>query len=359
MKIIVGAVGVVVMFLATSCTLHRSSVTFVSEGFEGTTIDTIDKAFWLCWRLENDFRITSEQARSGKHSLKLAVNKLPLFAHLPYPSLLEKEVEAQACMESLTPAEAQQYLNDESERAELREDKKQSPTFGDDTYYGFSMLIGRASAPEADFNRMVVGQWKGDRNDSPFLSLRMTGGFFHITLAVTADRKPPALFAPKDCKVLLAFAAARPPNTDHPLKLTHSTQCESRLNYDENQGQPAPTQPLLTIERFAYLPDPFGIDGHGVWIDLIFHIKGGPSGVVEVWANGVRVAKATGWIGFHDIDKPGRDKQYFKFGPYRDPAGYSTVLYLDNLSRGGSKEEVDPSPPWPKAAPSRPPRESP
>src|SRR5262245_16574107 len=218
MRTMSATVGMFMVCLAAGCTAHRSSVmlvnegvTPVKEGFEGTTIN---KAFWLCLRPENEFEITSEEARSGKQSLKLAINKLPLFAHPPYPKRADAEVQAKACMMRLTPDEAQHYLNDESERAEFREDKKGSPTFGEDTYYGFSMLISRTSAPEADFNRMVVGQWKAEGNDSPFLSLRMTGGFFHITLAVTADRRSGAIFAPKDCKVLLAFTAAKPPNTD-------------------------------------------------------------------------------------------------------------------------------------------------
>ena len=56
------------------------------------------------------------------------------------------------------------------------------------------------------------------------------------------------------------------------------------------------------------------------WIDLIFHIKGGENGIVEVWANGPLTAQASGWIGYEGIDLPA-DIQYFKVGPYRDPAG--------------------------------------
>ena len=36
-------------------------------------------------------------------------------------------------------------------------------------------------------------------------------------------------------------------------------------------------------------------------------------------------------------------EQYFKFGPYRDPAGYGVTVYLDNLARGRSYEDVDPT----------------
>jgi hypothetical protein len=110
-----------------------------------------------------------------------------------------------------------------------------------------------------------------------------------------------------------------------------------------NQGQPAPPG-SLQIDRPAYLPNPWSADGTASWIDLVFHIKGGDNGVVELWANGNRVAKATGWIGYEGIDDHST-VQYFKFGPYRDPAGYDTVIYLDNLARGHTYDEVDPSKP--------------
>ena len=326
----------------------RSRHILVKETFEGSVAD-IAPAFWLCWRPENDFTISTEQARTGRSSLKQTVRKVGLFAHLDLP--ITKAVEANTCMATLTIEEGKQYLNDEAERAELRENKTQSPRFGDDVYYGFSMFIARDSAPLDDFNRMVVGQWKIQRRnplppnspplDSPFLALRMTGGFFHIMLSVESALKDGAQFAPSDCKVLLAFTGETPPNSDKPLPLSYPAQCESRLNYDLNQGQSAPPS-TLNIERFGYLPDPSGNDGKGTWVDLIFHIKSGKNGVVEIWANGTLAAKATGWIGYWSVDQVG-DLQYFKFGPYRDPAGYDSVIYLDNLARGSSKNEVDPS----------------
>jgi len=244
------------------------------------------------------------------------------------------------------------YLNDDAERAELKEKKSGSPHFTDDFFYGFSLMIPRASAPLGDFNRMVVGQWKLARAqdlpagsppyDSPFVALRVTGGFFHIMLTVKAALKDGAQFKPDDCRVLLAFTPVTPPNHDAPLPLDSPPQCESRLNYDLNQGQPAPPN-TLQIHRSAYLPSPWNGDAAS-WIDLIFHIKGGENGIVEVWANGTLIAQASGWIGYEGIDLPA-DIQYFKVGPYRDPAGYDAVIYLDNLARGHSKDDVDPSRP--------------
>jgi hypothetical protein len=309
--------------------------------------------FIPCLRPENDFTVTAEQTRTGAKSLKLTIRKLPLFAHLPLPVTPALLAAATSCLAALTTEEARMYLNDDSERAELKEKKSGSPLFTQDFFYGFSLMIPRASAPLGDFNRMVVGQWKLARKnplpadsppyDSPFVALRVTGGFFHVMLTVKAALKDGAKFSPSDCRVLLAFTSEVPPNHDAPLPLGGNPQCESRLNYDLNQGQPAPPG-TLRIDRSGYLPNPWSTDGTASWIDLVFHIKGGENGIVELWANGKPIAKATGWIGYEGIDQP-VDTQYFKFGPYRDPAGYDTVIYLDNLARGHSFAEVDPSQP--------------
>ena len=329
-----------------SCAAHtRATSPSVKEGFES---EPINPAFWTCLRPENAFEITGEQARSGKSSLRLTIRKLPLFEHLQAPETILKA--ATTCMAALTKEEAKQYLNDESERAELRELKKQSPHFTDDIYYGFSLLIPRNSAPLGDFNRMVLAQWKLQREkplppdsptyDSPFLAIRVTGGFFHIMLTVKAALKDDAAQAPSDCRVLLAFTQETPPNHASPLNLMDPERCESRLNYELNQGQPAPPK-TLKINRMAYLPNPWDAHGKASWIDLIFHIKSGEKGEVDLWANGNLIAKATGWIGYEGIDHA-EDLQYFKVGPYRDPAGYDTIIYLDNLARGHSYDEVDP-----------------
>jgi hypothetical protein len=73
---------------------------------------------------------------------------------------------------------------------------------------------------------------------------------------------------------------------------------------------------------------------------MVFRIKGGQDGIVQVWADGKLIATATGFIG-HTAGLG--QVQYFKVGPYRDPAGYEVAFYVDNLSRGQSFEDVDPS----------------
>jgi hypothetical protein len=293
-------------------------------------------------------------ARTGRQSLKLTIQTLPLFARLPLPTAKEF-AEATNCLAAMTQEEGLKYLNDESERAEIKELKDLSPKFTDDYFYGFSLAIPRASAPPGDYNRMVVGQWKLARKhqlpsgsfpyDSPFIALRVTGGFFHIMLTVKAVPQDTAQFSPKDCRVFLAFSQDTPPHHTAPLDLRMPARCESRLNYDVNQGQPVPVN-TLRVDRSEYLPNPWDADGNPVWVDLVFHIKGGDGGSVDVWSiqSGQKklVAHASGWIGYEGIDQA-IDIQYFKLGPYRDPAGYDATVYLDNVARGHSFEEVDPS----------------
>lgn len=329
-------------------TTETLAPTVVRETFESGISD----AFVPCLRPENEFTTTDEQARNGTKSYKLTIRKLRLFEHLRPP--IATLATTPPCLAALTPDEARKYLNDDSERAELKEKKSGSPHFTEDFYYGFSLMIPRTSAPVGDFNRMVVGQWKLSRNhelpagsfpyDSPFLAIRVTGGFFHIMLTVKAEPQNGAMLSPEDCRVLLAFTSEAPPNHERRLDLSSPAQCESRLNYDLNQGQPSPPG-SLQIHRSAYLPSPWDS-----WIDLVFHIKGGDNGIVEVWAQypgaaqATLIARATGWIGYEGIDDR-VDTQYFKFGPYRDPAGYDAVIYLDNLARGHSYADVDPSAP--------------
>jgi hypothetical protein len=75
---------------------------------------------------------------------------------------------------------------------------------------------------------------------------------------------------------------------------------------------------------------------------MIYHVVGGRdgTGLVEVWANGRFIVRATGLIGYDDAGGP---DQYFKFGIYRNVLASSAVAYLDNFRRGSSYEEVDPA----------------
>lgn len=295
----------------------------------------IPKQFVQCNRPENSIEISADQAQSGIKSLKLAIKQTPLFDSDKF--VLAWEPSPVSC---LVAHQEGLYRNDDAERAELWENKDYAPNFGDDAWYGFSMWIDNASVPYGDFNRAVLGQWKAnyDKNSpidySPFLSQRFTGGFYHITLDVDARQESNDDGEPKTCKILLAFMDGQPSPVESQLQLDRPAICETRLEHQNYNLVPIEK---IEIERNAYLPRPFGR-----WTDIIFHVKGGKDGLVQVWADGTLIVTAKGWIGHKaGVGK----KQYFKFGPYRDPAANGFVVYLDNLGRGNSQEFVDPSKP--------------
>ncbi len=186
-------------------------------------------------------------------------------------------------------------LNDGSDRAELAEADAVRLSAGQEVWYGFSMLI--AGPIPADGNRIVIGQWHQEGPGSPFVAQRFRDGIFHITLQDGL------------CRVRIAWQAGGKAGRDRGCR--------------------------VRVERFAALPA-----SDSGWIDMVYRIRAGPEGdgLVEVWANGRRIVRASGAIGYD-----GMTRQFFKFGPYRDPASYPTTVYLDSFRRGASFAEVDPA----------------
>lgn len=294
----------------------------VREGFEAVAFAS---AFVPCERPEGQISLSRERARSGAKSLKLRIRE-PVFGTatwIPKPT---------SCLVAGRYAE---YTPDEKQRAEIWESFDLGPKFGDDLFYGFSMWIDRDSAPLGDETRLVIGQWKAPIDDSPFVAQRFTGGHYHVTLDVDAAEKDPATGKAYGCKLLLAYEADMPiDGLTSPAPLGLATRCEAKQGGPAVALTPAHT---ISVERFAYLPPPYNR-----WTDLVFRVKGGAKGVVEIWANGVKIARAVGYVGHEGaMGQP----QYFKFGPYRDPAGFATTVYLDNLARGRRFNDVDPAVP--------------
>jgi hypothetical protein len=303
------------------------------EGFEGHDVEKdLNPHFQVCRRPENAFHFSSK-SRSGRQSLELSITPQPLFEAKPQ---VARNLNPEHCLQE---ARESSYWSDDLERAEIWEDKDRNPRFGegDALFYGFSMWVDAKGVPPGDFNRLVLGQWKAacksECDGSPFLAQRLTGRFYHVTLDVDATAATSDGSGPTTCKILLAFSKDPPSRLEEPLALDRPVQCESRLQRRSNLLKPLET---IEIKRERYLPNPLD-----QWTDLVFRVDGGrKDGVFEVWAGGERIAAAKGWIG-HRISEG--MKQYFKFGPYRDPAGYGFTVYLDNLGRGGSYEEVDPA----------------
>ena len=317
MPVMVRTILLLALSGATASPAIAEEVTPVKEEFEAVAFAS---AFVPCERPEGAISLTKERARAGSQALKLHIRE-PVFGTATWVP------KATSCLVAGRYAE---YTPDEKERAEIWESFDLGPRFGDDLYYGFSMWIDRASAPRGDDTRLVIGQWKAPIDDSPFVAQRFTGGLYHVTLDVDAAERDPATGRPYGCKLLLAFEADMA--TAESLALTTPARCEPK-----NGGPEIPLTPAqaIWIERSAYLPKPFDR-----WTDLVFRIRGGKDGTVEVWANGKLIARAAGFIGHGGA---AGQPQYFKFGPYRDPASFATTVYLDNLARGASYAAVDPS----------------
>ena len=111
----------------------------------------------------------------------------------------------------------------------------------------------------------------------------------------------------------------------------------------------------LKIERFAPLPNPFG-----QWVYMRYHLKvtASSAGMVEVWADGNLIARATGAIGTPPPqvsagpdgkvpDLP-RAMQYFKFGPYRNLEGFKLSTWIADYHKVHRAIDLPPLPPLPK-----------
>jgi hypothetical protein len=72
---------------------------------------------------------------------------------------------------------------------------------------------------------------------------------------------------------------------------------------------------------------------------MVFRIKGGldGNGIVEVYANGLFVVRASGKIG---VDAPVGSRQYLRLGHRRDRSVTGAALLIDDFRRGSSLAEV-------------------
>jgi hypothetical protein len=261
-----------------------------------------------CHRRENVMVNQQDMVRDGAWAARLELHPKGQAPERPAPEAGDRP--SPACMDPKDTAAA--YEEGDSERAEMWEPSKHRLPFGTEVWYGFSMRVD-GTVPTDDNRRLVIGQWKQSGGKSPFLAQRFGNRNFHITFQQDAANG-------NECRVLLAYEREPAPQADS-IDLTTGKPCQSDV----------------VVQRFAPLPSPFE-----AWTDLVYHIKGsaGPNGsetdgIVEVWANGVMIARAIGRIGYASAGK-----QYFKFGPYRDEAPHSTVATIDSFSRGVTFTEV-------------------
>ena len=241
-----------------------------------------------------------------------------------------------------------------NERAELWEADPVWLPVGTDIWYRYDMFIDGSIPTNA--GRVVIGQWKQNNapgNASPVLAQRFSGRTFIVTIEQDNDdpgRNP----MDTQCRIVVAAQAssANPPGagTAHGLlalsladlggpKITSfghdlsdvSNSVDGRLSAVPGCARD------VSVATYNPLPDPFNN-----WTTMVYHLRIGAdgSGLVEIWANGKKISRTTGRVGFRA--PPTGGKQYFKFGPYRDHASYVTMTRLSHYMRSASRQEIDP-----------------
>jgi hypothetical protein len=330
---LIGMVAAVVVVL-TACAAHAQTV---RDDFAGPQFST---ANWFpCGRDENLLSIVPVPEQ-GFNAARLQVNPrrdLMLAAHVLGFSGCRREDRTDYALGLF------------DERAELWEAEERLLRFGTDVWYRFSMFIDPA-LPLDRGHRLVVGQWKQQGGHSPFLAQRIINREFVIT--VEQDNEDPSSDRDDDeCRIVVAFTAGFPASLRGEFgeamqaipRRSDGTRAAS-IAHDRAEGvngmwsRVGPCARDIEVTRHAALPNPVGN-----WVTMTYRLRAGVDerGLLEVWADGQAIATVRGRFGFRD----GRaGLQYFKYGPYRDHAEYSTTALLAGYARGATRADVDPPP---------------
>ena len=204
------------------------------------------------------------------------------------------------------------------QRTEIREAAEVQPEFGSDLWYRFSLRLTDITGGYDD-SRWMLGAWKQEVDGSPFLAMRFEGGVFYITLESATTR----VMLGSTLIDARAFIQIMKGGEDKKFGFITDPELyigDSGIN--------------LSHGKLKYLPDP-----RNGWVDMIFRIKGGlkGDGIVEVYANGQFVVRASGKIG---VDAPVGSKQYLRLGHRRDKSVTGAVLLIDDFRRGASLDAV-------------------
>ncbi|EJT01476.1 hypothetical protein RCCGE510_29536 (plasmid) [Rhizobium sp. CCGE 510] len=300
--------------------------------------------WFTCKRDENSFSF-GKIAGEGRTAASQVVKALP-----------ENNVLAFVMLPKGCAHEDGPYQHDGYERSELWESEKVLARMGTDIWYRFDMYIDASIKPTT--GRFVIGQWKEKNSpqDAPILTQRFNGRAFTVT--IEQDNSDPYR-AKEDvlCRVYIASQSSAPvePGFGDAHNLVAPTQLFSMMN---TNNQPLSvghdvddvvhgTSPLLLaglsgcskglrITRYNALPDPFG-----KWTTMVYHLRLIPNekGLIEIWANGKKISKTEGVIGFKPF-LPDQN-QYFKFGAYRNHTDFETITRLDHYVRSERREDID------------------
>ncbi len=261
----------------------------IVDGFERVEIDR--SIWWLGQIPPSRFWIDRRQARRGLSALAIHVTK-----------------EDSGC-------------GGDCQRNEIRIANRLRLRFGEEAWYSFSFKIA-GEISEHGSKRWIIGQWKQESDGSPFLAQRYDNGVFHITVQ------------DNDCRIIVAQTDGHPDGKHaHRAKAGYSAQaflsdsyfydCDTDIRIEHGEAPPV-------------LPDP-----REQWVDMVYRVRGGRNGrgLIEIWANGIFIARIQGSIGYDNATGP---TQYFKIGHYRAFIEAATTLYFDDFRRGDSRDAVEP-----------------
>lgn len=217
------------------------------------------------------------------------------------------------------------YAPDGNQRAEIWEKRELVQRFGTETWIQFEFMVA-APPPGAAVPRLVIGQLKADGDHSPVLAQRFTNRNFMVTLGQDND-DPERHPGDSDCRVIVAHDASL---------LARGGPLQSSVGQNPRDVVHSPSRGCkrdITVDSRELLPSPFD-----KWVRMTYRIRPGiENGLLEVWADGGLIAKAAGRIGYRDGVK---GSQYFKFGPYADPAPYDLKAYLARYRRAPTCEQL-------------------
>jgi hypothetical protein len=310
----------------------------LKDEFAGPDFSAI---WYVCHRAENAFAII-KAPNANFNAAQATVNRRP-----------DLGLFALARHEGCRPEDGGPYdPGAVEERAELWEADTVKLQFGTEVWYRFDMWIDPAISTNDD-NRLVIGQWKEDGSHSPMVAQRFVNRRF--TIDVEQDNDDPASVAAgnTDCRIYVAHDAAFAASASSAdARSALGAQIYARGNFltasiahDPQDTVHAVSQALdasslscahdVKVTSLNLLPDTFG-----KWTRMVYHIKAtaDANGLLEVWANDQPIVTVSGRIGFGDHRA---DKQYFKFGPYRNHVSYTTIGMLANYARGSTRKEVE------------------
>jgi hypothetical protein len=203
--------------------------------------------------------------------------------------------------------------------SEIREAPERRLNFGEEAWYAFSFRIDGRSPATGD-QRWQIGSWKQESDGSPFLAQRYDKGVFHVTLDSG------------DSRVLVATSAGEAKSFFAQLQEGIANQFTFVSEPSKFDGRDD-----VSIE---YGLDPILPDPRLGWVDMVYRVKGGLAGdgIVEIYANGRFIVRATGTIGVPGAKDP---TQYFRFGHNRAPMPGTATIHIDRFRRGATRAEVE------------------